>query len=658
MASAIGMDTIALNLDAMVEVDTGSTAAPTMLTDNYYSNTSGQTYSVNGGDISLLYTLSDSLLINGNSGKALGYLTNASASGNNYFLCDIEECNNSSKRVYLSGADYYSGEALPYSRSGQNMFSGYGHQLVSGRQSASSADFTSQIVNEEGVVLDSFSSTAWPFTITVYGQDITSYYLSGTTGITHEVDFKLLTASHGEYVVTLKHWDSVLNKFEDVPLKLNNGSEINSAFANGLMPVAISDPIIGNFETYYKVVLTELDTAKNASKLIWGEVVVENGEARFKADFKISNIPTPFSLIFGALPSSNPFFYGNGDFTFRGYHLDWDADEGTALTQNVNTASDKTFSSSIYKKSEGGIVAVNETDVGYKLFRLNTLKIEASQLNIDPYLDPSVNITLSTDYVDFFGSEVSCSLQTTNATVDNNDYIALSPTGLQVPIEWDSTTGEWKGAQSLTGTDSLSGSHDFAQFDLTADVTTGTWTMSCSGFGSDILGNKLSIAPTDITLNLDDQIHGGSGVISGGVDLSNHGDYSGVIVTITFENGRHIEVIPDENGDFSFDRLVEGEFEVHVFNEQYVAGCNTVQVTNANTNLPLNIVMVAGDINGDDAVDIGDYSYMSSMYGLTSADESFDAVADLNQDDVINVQDLSILGSHFGTDQCEAPVPQ
>ncbi|MGR6874609.1 carboxypeptidase regulatory-like domain-containing protein [Pseudomonas sp. HK3] len=279
-------------------------------------------------------------------------------------------------------------------------------------------------------------------------------------------------------------------------------------------------------------------------------------------------------------------------------------------------------------------------------------KITVENENLDPYLDSNFSPIVSVSRYKYYGIEANCSLQTTNVAVDGGDYIPLSETALQIPIEWDSLTGEWNGAQSLTGLESLSGSKEFAKFDLTADVTTGTWTMNCSGIASDIEGNKIALNPAEITINLDDQIHGGANVISGKISIPNTSDYSGVVVTITL-NGRQIEVTTQEDGTFEFDRLVAGDYSVHVYSDQYVAACTSLTLNTDNTNPVLNIPMYAGDINNDGGVDIGDFSLLSSLFGLNSDDENYNPLADLNHDNVINIQDLSILGSHFGTDHCE-----
>lgn len=647
--STIGMNAQGINLDSYLEMNTGGVAQPTLLSDKYYSNTSGQTYEISNNQFELIYDLADSILININGTNVIGYVTDVNHAGGNYFLCNIEDCNIPENRTYISGTDYF-GNETPYQRSSLNMFSGYGNNMVVGRDSNSATNFTISITNNNGVVLDSFTTTGSSFTYGGY----TSRYLSSTTGITEEVDFKLITASYNDPTVTFKKWNTETEQLDNLPFLLSDGQDINGAYPTGIAPISISNPYVNeNGVTTYKVVLATLASATSTNKLIWGDVKVEDSIASFESVVNTSNLDPNLSILFGSLVSSNPVFHSNNTFTFRDMILDFSKSQELALTENVVEKENREMYANIYKASLSGNVIARELNGNYILYLGSQFTLTSSTTEIDPYIDPSFEITLASNNVlDYYGVEASCTLQTNNATVDSQDYLSLSDTALEIPLEWDSLTGKWKGVQSLTGLDSISGSQNFALFDLTADVTTGTWSMNCSGIASDIKGNSISLASTDITINLDDQIHGGTGLVSGQITMPNTSDYSDVVVTITL-NGRQIEVTTEADGSFSFDRLVEGEYQVHLYNDQFVAACNTVTIDSNNSNTPLIIQMYAGDINNDGAVDIGDFSLLSGLMGLTSSDEGYSSLADLNHDGIINVQDLSILGSHFGTDHCE-----
>lgn len=648
-ASAIGVNANALDLNGYAEYENTNIGTPLVFKDGYYANSQGEVYKDLGSKLDLLYDLPDGSLIDLDGDIAIGYVSVADHQGGHFYFCSVENCMDESSRTYIESHDYMVFDSLP----SQNLSSGFGEYVIKSRLEGTT-DYTVSVVNSDGEILDGF--IVKPRSNTYY---ITSHVLTATTGITKERNFKLLTASHGEYLAKMKLWNSVNKNFEDLAIQTSNGSDINSVYQNGIAPIAIDGPNVDSFgNNSYRVVLASLssktDDNPTINSIVWGDVKVENGNAEFLEE--VNEISMPSTYLTSSLPSARPYFHTNDTFTFLAKTLDFTSN---TIENTVNERTDREFNAWIYMVSPKGKVVVYDAvdPKGTRLFSPVQLSLRASSKNIDPYLNPALSLALSSDLIEeYYGVEATCSLQTTNVTVDSNNYIDLSETALQIPIEWDSVTGEWKGAQSLTGLESLSGSKDFAQFNLTADVTTGTWTMNCSGIASDIEGNKIELNPAEITINLDDQIHGGTSVISGQIQIPNTTDYSGVVVTITL-NGRQIEVTTMEDGSFEFDRLVEGDYTVHVYSEQYVAACNNLTLDGTNAAAPLTIEMYAGDINNDGAVDIGDFSYLASLYGLSSADEQYDALADLNHDGTINVQDLSILGSHFGTDHCEV-VPE
>jgi len=55
-----------------------------------------------------------------------------------------------------------------------------------------------------------------------------------------------------------------------------------------------------------------------------------------------------------------------------------------------------------------------------------------------------------------------------------------------------------------------------------------------------------------------------------------------------------------------------------------------------------------GDANGDNAVNITDFSILAATFGKTAATDGFDARADFNNDGVVNITDFSLLASNFG----------
>lgn len=62
----------------------------------------------------------------------------------------------------------------------------------------------------------------------------------------------------------------------------------------------------------------------------------------------------------------------------------------------------------------------------------------------------------------------------------------------------------------------------------------------------------------------------------------------------------------------------------------------------------VNFVLVNGDVDGDNEVAIGDYSLLSSSFGLSLGDAGYNAMADLDGDDEVTIGDYAILSTNFG----------
>jgi hypothetical protein len=64
----------------------------------------------------------------------------------------------------------------------------------------------------------------------------------------------------------------------------------------------------------------------------------------------------------------------------------------------------------------------------------------------------------------------------------------------------------------------------------------------------------------------------------------------------------------------------------------------------------VNFSLINGDIDGDNHVDIGDYSELSTAFGSQPGDGNWNANADLDGDGEINIGDYAILSAEFGLD--------
>jgi hypothetical protein len=82
----------------------------------------------------------------------------------------------------------------------------------------------------------------------------------------------------------------------------------------------------------------------------------------------------------------------------------------------------------------------------------------------------------------------------------------------------------------------------------------------------------------------------------------------------------------------SYLRAGEREFEV-------IAG--------ATTELPT-VILLGGDCNSDDNINIVDAGIVSFSFGLSAGQFGFDPRADINNDGLVDIYDLVMVGNNFG----------
>lgn len=61
-----------------------------------------------------------------------------------------------------------------------------------------------------------------------------------------------------------------------------------------------------------------------------------------------------------------------------------------------------------------------------------------------------------------------------------------------------------------------------------------------------------------------------------------------------------------------------------------------------------NFVLINGDVNGDDTVNIADFLALRAAFGSSPASANWNRNADLNGDGSVNVSDFLILRAGFG----------
>lgn len=281
------------------------------------------------------------------------------------------------------------------------------------------------------------------------------------------------------------------------------------------------------------------------------------------------------------------------------------------------------------------------------------ISISTSKPAIDPYDDPTGQFSIDIEGTDIYALDVQCEIPSSSLTITNADYNNMfgAQNSMTLPLAQTDST--------ITGTETLvapelpfTGASSFALADVIAEFTTEDVDVVCAAEVSDVDGNLMSVGFTPAVIKIDDGVHGGNAAISGTINIPGVENYAGVEVTLNI-NGRQVVVTTDENGNFTFDELRDGDFIISMESENYVQSCQNVTITEGGSVNLGTIEMLAGDINADGTINIADFTYLAARYRSQVGDADYDEKADLNKDGIINIQDLAILGSHFGSTQCD-----
>jgi hypothetical protein len=104
-------------------------------------------------------------------------------------------------------------------------------------------------------------------------------------------------------------------------------------------------------------------------------------------------------------------------------------------------------------------------------------------------------------------------------------------------------------------------------------------------------------------------------------------------------------VSPD--GNFILQNVPQGSYTVQVVGEKYLQRDISVTV-GSEPATGLTVTLLAGDLNGDNVVDLQDFNILAASYGSAVGGESWNPVADLNGDGVIDLNDFDLLTSNYG----------
>lgn len=133
----------------------------------------------------------------------------------------------------------------------------------------------------------------------------------------------------------------------------------------------------------------------------------------------------------------------------------------------------------------------------------------------------------------------------------------------------------------------------------------------------------------------------GQGTIAGTVRLQARSDHSGATVaadgTSTTTNAA---------GAYSL-TVWEGTYAVTVEMPRYLDAQRAgVVVTTGSTVTLTQVILLGGDANDDDAIDVSDAAIIGGEFGKTSG---FDARADINNDGQVDIVDLVLMGGNYGS---------
>lgn len=156
-------------------------------------------------------------------------------------------------------------------------------------------------------------------------------------------------------------------------------------------------------------------------------------------------------------------------------------------------------------------------------------------------------------------------------------------------------------------------------------------------------------------LNIDRSIHALRVEVRGTVDLLDwEGNPSDERVTVTFRNdGQSVEqwtgVPLGPSGEFVVDTTLTGPHEVVVKGRHWLSQRWPTPVILGLTNVSnLSFELTNGDCNGDNEIDIGDYSIVSIAFDAFPGAPNWDARADLSGDGTVDIGDFAILSMNFG----------
>lgn len=170
-----------------------------------------------------------------------------------------------------------------------------------------------------------------------------------------------------------------------------------------------------------------------------------------------------------------------------------------------------------------------------------------------------------------------------------------------------------------------------------------TYWIMINGFGT-LTGNfELSL-----TCELDDEVS-----IDGSVNWnSNCGERAATLELYeagTANFAASYDVTVDADGNFSAAVSETGSHDLYLKVDGYLAKVSAGVDIALGANAVAFGAITPGDITGNNAIGIGDFSGISTAYGTDEGDSAYNELADFNCDGTINIQDYSSFSSNYGS---------
>ncbi|MEM7346127.1 MAG: cohesin domain-containing protein [Chloroflexota bacterium] len=119
----------------------------------------------------------------------------------------------------------------------------------------------------------------------------------------------------------------------------------------------------------------------------------------------------------------------------------------------------------------------------------------------------------------------------------------------------------------------------------------------------------------------------------------------------TITDGDLLSAITAEDGSFIMSDAEFGTYDLTASSPGFLAAtCQSILHELDVTELAT-VTLLAGDINGDDQIDIADATAVGIAFGSTAADE----ISDLNDDAVVDVLDLILMAANYGQTSATNP---